>query len=95
VTTGLVVVGAADSCLRMKRRQKIALGITQSLVDHSVLKATGDFLADVLVQPPNFNKPDRVPTNLGSRKRRISVSSSVDSESSSNRQGWYKLLLNE
>lgn len=93
--TGLVVVGSSDDCLRMTRRQKIALGVTQSLVDRSVLEAVGEFLADVLLQPAADRhhmdrhhtdrcNTDRHPTPSVTlhRKRRLSTGSSIDSESS-------------
>lgn len=84
--TGLVVVGSSDDCLRMRRRQKITHGVTQSLVDRAVLEAMGEFLADVLLQPipspPARSDKNQAPSI--SKKRRISTGSSIDSEGSHN-----------
>lgn len=84
--TGLVVVGSSDDCLRMRRRQKITHGVTQSLVDRAVLEAMGEFLADVLLQPIQSPpaRSDKNPAPTISKKRRLSTGSSVDSEGSHN-----------
>ena len=48
VETGLVVVGGADSTLRLSRRKKKAEFLTQSMVDRAIIAEVRDFLLSVL-----------------------------------------------
>lgn len=81
-STGLLIVGFSDDSLRMSRRQKLTLGLTQSLVDRAVLEAVGEFLADALLQPspPRIDR-HQTAASLAGRKRRLSTEGSMDSDS--------------
>jgi hypothetical protein len=68
VETGLVVVGGADSTLRISRRKKKAEALTQSMVDRAILAEIRDFLLTANLrqltaggaegpQPPTFAVP--------------------------------------
>lgn len=86
VESTLVVVGTADDSLRISTSKKITEGITQSMVDRCIMDEIADFIGGILLQPHplplrpagllNLDKNKREP-----RKRKISTSSSVDSES--------------
>ena len=87
VATSLVVVGTADDQLRVSTTKKISDGITQSMVDRCILDEIGDFIGSILLQPhplplrlPIITHDDARPIKKDPRKRKSSVSSSIDGE---------------
>jgi len=58
--TGLVVVGGADSTLRLSRRKKRADHLTQAMVDRAVVAEVRDFLVATLT-----NQLRQLPPQLG------------------------------
>lgn len=91
VETSLLVVGTADDHLRITPAKKISHGITQAIVDRCIMNEIGDFVASILLQPhPLPLRTVALPscenarsTKKEPRKRKVSTSSSVDSESNS------------
>ena len=87
--TWLVVVGHSDDCLRMFRRHRIAMGMTQSLVDRAVLEAVGEFLSESLLNYNSSRPPTPVlPTSGVIGNPRMSTDSSMDSEGSHKRHNY-------
>ncbi|XP_057339743.1 KAT8 regulatory NSL complex subunit 3 [Microplitis mediator] len=86
VESTLVVVGTADDSLRISTSKKITEGITQSMVDRCIMDEIADFIGGILLQPHPLPLRPAGLLNLDknkreTRKRKISTSSSVDSES--------------
>uniref|UniRef100_A0A182XFD3 KANL3/Tex30 alpha/beta hydrolase-like domain-containing protein n=1 Tax=Anopheles quadriannulatus TaxID=34691 RepID=A0A182XFD3_ANOQN len=50
--TSLVVVGAADECLRVSKTKRKIEGVTQSMVDNMVADEIAEFATNCLVSPP-------------------------------------------
>ena len=48
VETGLIVVGSADSHLRVSKRKKRLEGITQTMVDRNLMEEIRTFLVGIL-----------------------------------------------
>ncbi|XP_050303527.1 KAT8 regulatory NSL complex subunit 3 isoform X6 [Anthonomus grandis grandis] len=90
IETGLIVVGSADNNLIVSKKKKREEGITQKIVDKSIIDEVGEFLSNLLLSPyppqirqsPATVPPDHPPlkkTKL-ERKRYNSNTSSIDSE---------------